>query len=55
MKENGTSVGSYREGVILFLSKRKKEREREREREYIVLENEGERIVQKQVSNSTIN
>ena len=49
MKENGTSVGSYCEEVVLFLSKRKKrEREREREREYIVLENEGERIVQKQ-------
>ena len=41
----------------LFCSyqKEKGEREREREREYIVLENEGERIVQKQVSNSTIN
>ena len=47
MKENGTSVGSYCEEVVLFLSKRGKKKEK-KERYYIVLENEGERIVQKQ-------
>ena len=48
MKENGTSVGSYCEEVVLFLSKRGKKKKKKKEREYMVLENEGERIVQKQ-------